>query len=65
MLYSSKMVKKQSEAFLRFCGILLHIVLLTCPHVPIAFLKFTICDNQALIGCIPITGVAGDLNLKS
>ena len=31
----------------------------------IAFLKFTSCDNQALIGCIPIAAVAVHLNLKS
>ena len=56
-----------------FCGIfskftyriLLHIVLLKCPHVQIAFLKFTSCDNQALVGCIPIPAVAVHLNLKS
>ena len=42
--------------------ILLHIVV---PHVQIAFLKFTSCDNQALVGCIPIPSVAVYLNLKS
>ena len=42
--------------------ILLHIVLLKCQ---IAFLKSTSCDNQALVGCIPIAGVAVHLNLKS
>ena len=26
----------------------MHIILLKCPHVQIAFLKFTSCDNQAL-----------------
>ena len=26
--------------------------------VQIAFLKFTSCDNQALVGCIPIAAVA-------
>ena len=31
----------------------------------IAFLKFISCDNQALVGCIPIAAVAVDLNLKS
>ena len=35
------------------------------PHVQIAFLKFTNCDNQALVGCIPIASVAVHLNLKS
>ena len=33
--------------------------------VQIAFLKFTSCDNQALVGCILIAAVAVDLNLKS
>ena len=33
--------------------------------VQIAFLKFTRCDNQALVGCIPIAAVAVHLNLKS
>ena len=45
--------------------ILLHIILLKCPHVQITFLKFTSCDNQALVGCIPIAAVAVHLNLKS
>ena len=39
----------------------LHIVL---PHVHIAFLKFTSCDNQSLVGCIPILAVAVHLNQK-
>ena len=30
-----------------------------------AFLKFTSCDNLALVGCIPIRAVAVDLKLKS
>ena len=29
-----------------------------CRHVQIAFLKFTRWDNQAIVGCIPITAVA-------
>ena len=33
--------------------------------VLIAFLKFTSCDNQTLVGCIPIAAVAVHLNLKS
>ena len=41
---------------------LLHIALLKCQ---IAFLKFTCCDNQALVGCIPIATVAVHLKLKS
>ena len=31
----------------------------------IVFLEFTGCDNQVLVGCIPIAAVAVDLNLKS
>ena len=45
--------------------ILLHIVLLKCPDVQTAFWKFTSCDNQGLVECIPIATVAVDLNLKS
>ena len=66
------MVEKQSEAFHTFLWhffqvyntILLHIVLLKCTHVQITFLKFTSCDNQALVEYIPIAAVAVDLNLK-
>ena len=62
-----------SKHSIRFCGIifskfktiLLPIVLLKRLHVQIAFLKLTSCDNQALVGCIPIAVVAVDLNLKS
>ena len=35
------------------------------PRVQITFLKFPRCDNQALVGCIPIRAVAVDLKLKS
>ena len=35
------------------------------PQVQIAFLKFTSCDNQALVGYIPIHVVAVHLNVKS
>ena len=70
---SCKMVEKQFEAFHAFLWhffhvwnrILLHIVLLKCPHVQVAFLKFTSSDNQALVRCIPIAAVAFHLNLKS
>ena len=73
MLDSCKMAEKQSEAFHTFLWhffqvknrILLHILLLKCPHVQITFLKFTSCDNQDLVGCIPIPAVAVDLKLKS
>ena len=44
--------------FFKFITILLHIVFLTCRHVQIAFLKFTSCENQSLVGCIPIPVVA-------
>ena len=33
--------------------------------VQIVFLKFTSCDNQALVGCIPIAAVGVHLKLKS
>ena len=73
MLDSCKMVEKQSVALHTFRWhffefkkrISLHIVLLKCPNVQIAFLKFTSCDKQALVGCIPIPAVAVHLNLKS
>ena len=42
----------------------MHIVLLMCLHVQSIFLKFTSCDNQALVGCIPIAAVAARFNLK-
>ena len=42
--------------------ILLHIGFLKCQ---IAFLKFTSCDNQAFVGCIPVAAVAFHLKLKS
>ena len=45
--------------------ILLYIVPLKCRQVQIAFLKFTSCDNQTLVGCIPIAAVAVHLNLES
>ena len=32
---------------------------------PDCILNFTSCDNQALVGCIPIAAVAVHLNLKS
>ena len=65
--------KSRLKHCIRFCGIfsrfknriLLHIVLLKFLHVQIAFLKFTSCDNQALVGCIPIVAVTAHLNLKS
>ena len=73
MLNSCKMVEKQFEALYTFLWhffqvknrIVSHIVLLKCPHVQIAFLKFTSCDNQALVECIPIANVTVHLNLIS
>ena len=70
MLNSCKMVEKQSEAshtFLRYFfqvynRVLLYIVLQKCQ---IAFLKFTSCDNEAIVGCIPIAAVAIYLKVKS
>ena len=65
--------KSSLKHFIRFSGIflfrfkttLLHIVLLKFLTSRLHFLKFTSCDNRALIGCIPIAGVAVYLNLKS
>ena len=61
--------KSSLKHSIRFCGIfpkfynriLWHIVLLKCQ---IAFLKFTSCDNQTLVGCIPIRAVEVHLKLK-
>ena len=36
-----------------------------CPHVQIAFWKFTSSDNQNLVGCILVPAVAVHVNLKS
>ena len=73
MLDSCKMLQKLSEAFHTFLShffqvenrILLHIVLLKCPDVQIAFLKLPSSDNQGFVGCIPIAAVAVHLKLKS
>ena len=73
MLVSCKMLQNSLKQSIRFCGIffqvenriLLPIVLLKCPHVQTAFLKFTSCDNEAFVGCLPIPAVAVHLNLKS
>ena len=71
-LIHARWSKSSLKHSVRFCGIfskfktiLLHIVLLKCLHVQIAFLKFTSCDNQALVGCIPIAAVAVHLKLKT
>ena len=65
--------KSSLKHSIRFCGnffqvqnrILLHIILLKCPHVQIAFLIFNSSDNQAFVGCIPIAAVAVHLKMKS
>ena len=43
----------------------MHILLLMCPHVQIAFLKFTSCDNRPLVGYIPISTVAVKISQSS
>ena len=73
MLDSCKILQKESEAFHTFLWhcfqvlnrLLLQVLLLKCPHIQIAFLKFTSCDSQGLVGCIPIPAVAVHFNLKS
>ena len=60
----SKSSLKHSIRFSDIFPSLMHIVLLKCPHIQIAFLKFTSCDNQVLVGCIPIAAVAVHLKLK-
>ena len=69
---SSKMVESSLKLSIHFCGIFpslkqnfIAYSSQMYPHVHIAFLKFTSCDNQALVGCIPIAAVAVHLNLKS
>ena len=64
--------KSSLKHSIRFCGIFpslkhnfIYIVLLKRPLVQIAFLKFTNCENQALVVCIPIAAIDVHLNLKS
>ena len=65
--------KSSLKHSMRFCGIIFPRLKQNsiayrsskCPHVQIAFLKFTSCDNQALVGCIRIAAVAVHLNVKS
>ena len=71
MLDSCKILQKQSEAFHTFLWyffqfeniILLHIVLLKCPRVQIAFLKFTSCDNQYSKSCCTCSFEPGIINI--
>ena len=46
-------------------GVLTSLLLLHLSSSLTDFLKFTSCDNQALVGCIPIAAVGVHLNLKS
>ena len=52
-----------SEAF--FPSLKQNFIAYRSSKVQIAFLNLTSCDNQALVGCIPIAAVAVHLNLKS
>ena len=70
MLDPCKVVEKKSESFHTFLwyffpSLQQYFIAYRFLKCEIAFLKFTSCDNQALVGCIPIPAVAVDLNLKS
>ena len=62
MLDSCKTVEKQSEAFPTF---LLHFSKFEAEFYCLSFFLTSSCDNQVLVGCIPIASVAVHLNLKS
>ena len=72
MLDSCKIIEKKSEAFHTFLWIfstfktesIAYRSSKVCSR-PDCILKFTSCDNQALVGCISIAAVAVHLNLKS
>ena len=58
--------KSRLKHSIRFCGIFSKFKTeFYCISFFFAFLKFASCDNQALVGCIPIAAVAVHLNLKS
>ena len=61
--------KSSQKHSIRFCGIFpslkQNFIAYRFPKCQIAFLKFPICDNQALVVCIPIVAVAVHLKLKS
>ena len=65
----AKCSKSSLRHSIRFCGIFSclkqNFIAYSSSKVQIAFLKFISCDNQALVGCIPIPVVAVHLNLKS
>ena len=50
-----------SVAFLR--SLKQNLIAYHSSKIQTAFLKFTSCDNQALVGCIPIAAVAVHLDL--
>ena len=65
-------VEKQTEAFhtflLHFSKLKINCIVYRSSKMssrPDCILKFISCDNQALVGCIPIAAVAVHLNLKS
>ena len=63
--------KSSLKHYIHFCGIIFSkfktefYCILFFYSVQIIFLKFSSCDNQALVGCIPIAAVAVHFNLKS
>ena len=62
--------KSSLKHSIRFCGIFLsslkqNFIAYRSSKVSDCIFKFTSCDNQALVGGIPIAAVAVDLNLKS
>ena len=63
----SRWSKSSLKHFIRFSGIFssLKQSFIAYRSSKVAFLKFTICDNQALVECIPIATVAVYLNVKS
>ena len=57
--------KSSLKHSIRFCGIFSKFKTILPHIIPIAFFKFSSCDNQALVGSIPIAAGAVHLNLKS
>ena len=69
MLDSHKMRQKQSDLLYVsvefFQSLKQNFIAYRSSKVSDCILKFTSCDNQALVGCIPIPVVVDHLNLKS
>ena len=70
MLDSCKMLQKQSEAFHTFLwhffpSLKQNFIAYGSSSRPDCIFEITSCDNQALVGCIPIAAVAVQLNEKS